>query len=146
MYHELNQLIQPVTCKYFYATLITQGGRRRAGGGLGGAVDWEPGRSFSNVALPKNKVPLPCFFDHYTIEKTEIPAFCEKNGDGFFSPAWGGVVHGAVKLLAAAGDEGGNKGKHEKTHKKTSQPAWLRGFHLEVTPGFELPEVCVTTA
>ena len=76
MYHELGQLIQPVACKYFYATLITRGGRRRAGGGLGGAVDWEPGRSFSNVALPKNKVPLPCFFDHYTIEKTEIPAFC----------------------------------------------------------------------
>ena len=48
------------------------------------------------------------------MEKTEIPAFCEKNGDGFFSPAWGGVVHGAVKLLAAAGDEGGNKGKHKK--------------------------------
>ena len=101
MYHELNQLIQPVTCKYFYATLITRGGRRRAGGGLGGAVDWEPGRSFSNVALPKNKVPLPCFFDHYTMEKTEIPAFCEKNGDGFFSPAWGGVVHGAACNLTS---------------------------------------------
>ena len=62
MYHELNQLIQPVTCKYFYAALITQGCRRRAGGDLGGAVDWEPGRACSNMALPKDKVLLHYYF------------------------------------------------------------------------------------
>ena len=62
MYHELGQLIQPVTGKYVYATLITQGCQCRADGDLGGAADWEPGRACSNMALPKDKVLLQYYF------------------------------------------------------------------------------------